>query len=313
MASSWKETIPIDCLPECPWRSLDWRWRLAGHVMDGRKRRQWQDEWLSRAAKFLRAEARVRSRWSRRKVDTAITGALSIWRGGANTRLEIEARLLTGEPFSQTATRCGIDQAIVEAYERLFYSVADVLDARAYVTAMAIPHLRGSRRSPHPETILKSFALNGGPLVLDRVLHVMGIRAAPAGCEPSAREVRVTRLALSARRLTATSPTPGDVNKLTALSEELDRRARDSHYVPIHQPSALLVDPFDAISVDEDLAAELGKKCDTLCRGSTDPHGPPRGGAGCSRYCSSCEVGVASRAMIQIDGSVLSIDAEMVA
>ena len=63
-------------------------------------------------------------------------------------RHELEARILTGAPYSEIAKAMCVTPGVIEAYEALFYNVLDRLDSSAYIAHQAIgPGLHGGKGS----------------------------------------------------------------------------------------------------------------------------------------------------------------------
>jgi hypothetical protein len=88
-----------------------------------------------------------------------------------------EAALPAGEPYAAVASRVGLDATMVEAYERVFYAVADVRSARDRVLFIAIPGLYGAATGPDDAALIKLFSYLGGPFVLDLMLETAGLRS----------------------------------------------------------------------------------------------------------------------------------------
>jgi hypothetical protein len=246
------------CHPNSPFRAPAWRWRLAAYLLGrGRRgRRRWRsDPWLARALRFRRA-ARAGAR--RRAKDAEVQAALAFRdEGDPRLRLEVEARLLAGQGYDAVAGRCGLDPAVVVAYEKLFYDVVDQRHATDYLMAFAVDP-GGTLRSGDPDTsaLVRLFALFGGPLVLDVLLHVLGIRPAPPGEEPSPETVRRARFALLTKKLVlGGSADPLGGLRLFVLSQELEAAAAAAVHTAVCPP---IVWPLGWCGADPLVAAGLG-------------------------------------------------------
>jgi hypothetical protein len=246
------------CHPASPFRATDWRWRLAAYLLArGRRgRRRWRsDPWLARA---LRSQRAARAGARRRARDAEVQAALAFRCGGdPRLRLEVEARLLAGQSYGEVAGRCGLDPAVVEAYEKLFYDVVDQRQATDYVMAFAVDP-DGTLRSGAPDAaaLVRLFALFGGPLVLDVLLHVLGIRPAPPGEEPPPETVRRARFALLTKRLVlGGSADPLGGLRLFVLSQELEAAAAAADHTAVCPP---IVWPLGWCGADPLVAAGLG-------------------------------------------------------
>jgi len=89
---------------------------------------------------------------------------------------EIEARILARESDSSIGARLGLPASAIAEYENAFFHVRDRLGARDWVRARVI----GTRLPPEQDgPIIKLFAYNLGPLVLEMILPVLRRREFP--------------------------------------------------------------------------------------------------------------------------------------
>jgi len=87
-------------------------------------------------------------------------------------RWEVEARLLAGEVSRDIAQKCNLPEAVVDAYHDVYYCVRNRLHARDWVMNMAVGRRarQGLSEDDH-DLLLKLYALRGGPVVLDSLVH----------------------------------------------------------------------------------------------------------------------------------------------
>jgi hypothetical protein len=217
------------CHPASPFRAPGWRWGYAAFLIEHRLRapRRHPDAWLLRALRYRRAAARLKGSSRLARIDPEVHAAVVLGHsGGPRLILELQARLLAGQTYADAAGRCNLDPAVVEAYEQVFYNVCDQLDARDWVVFSTMPDLHDD---PSLETLVKAFALAGGPYVLDAVLAAVGFPAAPPGCEPTPEAVRWARLALETKKLTLSRADPVGVLRLAALAQEIGHPTAGGH------------------------------------------------------------------------------------
>lgn len=123
-----------DLTPECPWHSPDWRWRRAMFRVETGSRRQLQadDDWVRRAARYLRE---LRKGFDRAvRLDPDLAAAHQLAGQQSFNRFEIESRILARQPASDIAFKCGLATSVVEIYEELFFDVRDQLDTPGWIT-----------------------------------------------------------------------------------------------------------------------------------------------------------------------------------
>jgi hypothetical protein len=158
----------------------------------------------------------------------AFEEAYGLYAGPASfTRRELEARLLAGELFEQVAVKCGASLEAIEAYQSLFFNVADRLGATDYIATTAIGRkLHTGLTAGDVDALLKVFAYGGGPLVLDQaVAYFKGPSALPErldGRDADALAELGSQLRIRRSSLALTTPARSTaVSKLAALQNDL--------------------------------------------------------------------------------------------
>jgi hypothetical protein len=169
----------FDCRADAVQRPPAWRWLLATWTVEHGKPPWYPDadRWLRQAVRFQRALRRGRAatrhhRRARRR-PAALRQAWQLHTAPpAFARWELEARLLTDEPYEQIGAKCGLAARVVEYYHAIFFHVRDRLTFRGYIQS----HVIGVKQyqgltADDVDVLLKLFAYSGGPLMLDRVVR----------------------------------------------------------------------------------------------------------------------------------------------
>ena len=92
---------------------------------------------------------------------------------GFECRQNLEAWLLTPEPFANIADRFATDVAVIEYYEQLFYCVRDRLNCPGWITKVIrgwpgnLAACRSSKAELQRGILHRTLAYFGGPVVLD--------------------------------------------------------------------------------------------------------------------------------------------------
>src|SRR5262245_36818512 len=112
--------------PADPFRPVDWRWRWAADLLDqGEPLSVADDRAVREAAAFLRAWRDCHDEADRQRLTLdmpALYGSHQLYlAAGAFVNWEVEARLLTEEPYTQIAEKCGSDPRVIEAYHETFF------------------------------------------------------------------------------------------------------------------------------------------------------------------------------------------------
>ena len=231
-----------NCHPSSPLRSLDWRWKLACMIRDGfpRPRRIGGDRWFHST---LRLRARMEPMEGDPRVyrtcrDRHLDIAHQI-RFGADhrLRLELEARLLSGQHPAAVASHVGAEAGVVEAYGRAFYDVADHLDHPDYIMALAIgSSAYTGLTADQVEVIVKLIAFNIGPLALDALGRRLGWPTSFAAATPSALAAALDRkleTLIEVMTLPITDETTPALIRIAARLLEVERRAKDGSHPPL--------------------------------------------------------------------------------
>jgi hypothetical protein len=150
---------------------------------------------------------------------------------GGITRWCLEAALLAGESFAEAAQRCGLPVPVAECYSKVFFDVADKLEAKDYLCHRLFPRMAWQGfPSASTATLLKIAAWIGGPRVLD--VAIRALTAAPVSYQDlqgmqSAELLREAehlhcRLTLLLRALPLSAFLPPRVAILWWLAEDVD-------------------------------------------------------------------------------------------
>jgi len=157
-------------------RPLDWRWQLAGQVVDNQTPLPSDaDLRLVQAVFFQRELAACENDAQRQRVAAAcpaLSQAHKLWRSGPLLlRLEVEARILARESFQVIAWKTGLTPATVAAYEALFFHVTDRLQATGWITHQVIgPALHSALQPDDIRVFWFFYAYHGGVLPLEQLI-----------------------------------------------------------------------------------------------------------------------------------------------
>jgi hypothetical protein len=145
-----------------------------------------------------------------------LAGHGSYWR-----RVEVEARLLAGEPAAAVAGKASLPAGVVEAYAALFYAVEDRLTCPGYVVGRAI-RLYAPGAEADAGVQVRMLGYRGGPRVVDVVLAAVApSRGGGAGDPPvDPRLLRLARLAVGVRATPVTPKNAGTWARVYALTRE---------------------------------------------------------------------------------------------
>jgi hypothetical protein len=201
LAATLLESHPLN-----PFRPLNWRWRLAGPLArhDRRLRHKWIDAPVRQAAHHLRQAAREGRASTNRpsRLDPALATAIRLQKDDSPRRREVVCRLLAGQADAAVAAACGLEPAVVAAFEATFFSVRDRLDA--------VDHLALALRAdePGPTATLGLLSYRGGPLVAELL----------CGPAPDPQLARCIEMLDIVRGIT---PTPRTAPRVLLLHERL--------------------------------------------------------------------------------------------
>lgn len=173
-----EETDPALWLPGSFRRRPEWRWLRAEFLAATRRRRdpRIDDDWV------VDARTTLRNRGCGQPKVAAVEAAREIWTGDPAVKGELEALLLTAEPFDRVAGRFGLPASVVEAYAAVFFAVRPMRRATDWLLTRAVGYspFRGFT-GPQPAAAWKLAALAGGPVLLDVVIAATTGRPLPEG------------------------------------------------------------------------------------------------------------------------------------
>jgi hypothetical protein len=159
--------------PGNPFRPVDWRWLRAAALVESRRRPRppHDDDWVVAAMRFRR--------WLRqpdvaaRPSPPGLPEAHALYAAPPSfRRWELEAWLLTREPFEVVGAKCRLSQEVVEAYHAVFFDVRDSLDATAYILNVVIgPRRHSGLTEADVDVLLKMRAYSYGTAALEALLE----------------------------------------------------------------------------------------------------------------------------------------------
>jgi hypothetical protein len=163
-----------DLQSENPLRPPDWRYQAALQLVD---RGELSDGDDALRTPILRVLHQLRpSGFDEHPSEAQLElydRALQIYLGPAEPQKAVlEAHLLAGRLAAEAGLALRLSPGVAEAYEYGFFDVRDRL-GRQYIDS----HVLGVVRPPEPRLgyVVRAFAHAGGPLVLDDLLHGVGI------------------------------------------------------------------------------------------------------------------------------------------
>lgn len=176
------ERDPRRWLPHSPFRPPEWRWRRAEYLAATGRRidRRLDDGWVVTARRLLTP------RGAKSEMVT-VRGAYAVWTGDPERRSELEAWLLTAASLAEVARRFALSEAVVEAYERVFFAVrveAERATDWRMLQAVGYNPWEGFTL-PLPFAAWKYAAVTGGPLALLVMVAVTTGRPLPVEVVPA--------------------------------------------------------------------------------------------------------------------------------
>lgn len=231
-------------------RPPDWRWRLAQLSLEEKLPRL-RDPWVRRCAKFMRAnrEQSTSSRPRKRSSFDHVLGEVVRIRFAADPPIggELEAWILTGEPRPVVAEFSGLDEPVVEAYEKCFFDVRPKLEVWSYVIHIAIgPDVYEGFRLDDLPPIWKIIAYFRGRYSLAVTLQAFPgsrVRRWPdwyeASPEEQARLIEACRGAVLTRCLPRVLSSVRDLELILELLAALEAR-REERFKPLGAAVPLL-------------------------------------------------------------------------
>jgi hypothetical protein len=161
-----------------PFAPLDRRWRQAAWLIDqGQPLSSAQfDPWVEQAVAYQTAlhacqDEVAREHLAREMPD--IDQALAVYQAKSPLlRWAVEARILAKESFDEIARKCNLLPETVEAYEALFFAVADKLGADTWVVCNVIGAKAFTGLTADDLDVLwKMIGFAFGPVMLDAFIH----------------------------------------------------------------------------------------------------------------------------------------------
>jgi hypothetical protein len=218
-----------------PLRPIAWRWERAQWLLSHHRNfsRRRDDEPTRHALAFLRDLARrspTRSALLEKRFPI-IYGAHQLHADEAK-KLIIEARLLARQSSAEIARLADIPAEVVEAYEAIFFNCLDRINAKDWIVIHAIRRRTFGRVETAAAALLKLFAYNGGPLVLDAVLPYLTGKKDPFEpvidlSVPAGRHEQALRLLIMAHLLPEDPSTALKLQKILLIVREKERYRRD--------------------------------------------------------------------------------------
>ena len=220
----------LDTHPRSPFRAPDWRWIRATTLRHESLRPGRRDDgWVRRARRLQAAIERPGGATGHPRlagVDPAILAGYGLRLGEPRGRWEVEARLLAGQGDVAIAARTGIPAEVVEAYEAIFYSVRDRLEAPDWIGAMILgPRLYQGLREGDVELAWKVVACNLGPAALEALIEPAGGLRGDERPEASPPTADRLRTALAALLIPVDEETAPGLIRLAARLREVEGRS----------------------------------------------------------------------------------------
>lgn len=183
------------------------------------------------ALQYVQALNGCRSESDRQKLAIkmpAINKAHEIHQKGGRLRWVLEAYLLTGQASEEIGPTLGLPAAVVDWYERIFFSVRDRLSASDWVMMQVVGRkfVRGEVTTGDIDVILKWLAYSGGAVILQMCLPYLlpdqvGVLCGPEQVTPELAQ-RIRRLVEALCNPEARQIPPELQNIINEASEQKD-------------------------------------------------------------------------------------------
>ena len=164
-------------MPGNPFRPVDWRWRRATDLVANKRSHspQHDDAGVRDAMHFVQALSHCRDDTERQNLVQRLpeaSQAHTLYSGPPSfAKWELEARLLTDEPFVQVAAKCGLTSEVVELYEARYFCVRDALHAECYILSQVIgPKALSGLKEDDVDVIMKMKGYSSGSHALDALI-----------------------------------------------------------------------------------------------------------------------------------------------
>jgi len=222
----------------CATRPADWRWRRAGEQLehgDPVKRDRDQDGMI-KIKRFRRAIDRADTERKQVAVECKYPALYAAWEiynfeEGFSTRCALEAYILAREPFEIVARKLAIPREVVMEYEKYFFSVADRLDANAYISNQILGRqIQTGLAERHFDLLWKMYGYNAGPKIVDALINRFNNPSRPETPEDvsafwgnDAREQLRMKAAIAVRTTSLNFQTSPEILNLFFRMEEGDK------------------------------------------------------------------------------------------
>jgi hypothetical protein len=199
--------------------------------------------------------------------DAAIASACHVrFEASERLRLEIEARLLAGQPTGEIAERTGLPAETIEAYEALFFCVSDKLECTDWIVTMVFgPRLHTGYTEANIDIIWRLYGWQLGPAVVDCLVDFVYPDPArgptPTGTADDQELAKRLRREIALRTIPITEKTAPRILQLTQRVSEIQKEAEGTSVATISGPVRMdisEISPANNIPVDSavpDLAA----------------------------------------------------------
>jgi hypothetical protein len=230
----------VEFAPENPMRPPNWRWQRARYLAERGLEIPARTEgpWIRRAFRFHQVVLKYGPQEALERIvkwRPELLFAYQLWTTQQMARDIVEACILSGQTSLQIAWKLCIQIESLDAYAELFYDVRGKLRHRGYVHAMLIgPELSGPLSRVTFPAVLKTYAYNMGPHVLDALLGVYNTSVAPLEAEgislalPPMTHLEVTvKAAVAAKLIPVNQRTAPHLLRLFARIVEMEARLKD--------------------------------------------------------------------------------------
>jgi hypothetical protein len=259
----------MDAIPSFPHRIAcdhnrppDWRWRraqwLCGHGRYFCRRRD--DELTGQALRYLRLLKRSSN--NARRTFPSLHSAHQLHESNGSITVHLLGRVLANQSATEISLRTGLDAAVIETYEDLFFDVRAHLGAADWVFAKAI--FGGSLKQDSRAVLYKRFGYVGGPALLDAVhSYLIGgenpfLPMSDLSTADARREQRL-RLTIAVELLSDDPKNSRIMQRIRLLTAELEQRrpiAQPSAPDSVHRYAELIEKALVEVPLEQDMGAE---------------------------------------------------------
>jgi hypothetical protein len=219
-----------------PFRSVAWRWELAGELISEKRRVHCADPEIAEAVAFRKAvlnnSKRPRTitpdRWA------VLCKAHALFARSDRQTVLLEARILANCPTASIAADSGLTTEVLAAYCQLFFDLTGRLASIDYVLKYAIGRGEvGESRSQAMDRLIKTTGYLLGPLALDIVAIAanepdVGIDGIPALTLSTAdgRQKALAHLLIAVHCLPVDDTLRLEIQRLADLIAEIEANSR---------------------------------------------------------------------------------------